>query len=82
MANSFLQAHIGGNLIHSHVAGPFDHDLDILIPGPLCQSSQLDEFRNLSGIGAVIQTAGAEGVSQADGHIKLPQDVKTSSKYS
>ena len=76
MANAFLQTHIGGNLIHGHVAGPFDHDLDILIPGPLCQSSQLDEFRNLSGIGAVIQAAGTEGVSQADGHIKLPQDVQ------
>ena len=37
MAKPLFQAHVGGNLIHGHMAWPFDHHLYISIPGPLGQ---------------------------------------------
>ena len=76
VADPLFQAHVGGDLVHGHVAGALDHHLDVLVPGPLGQGAQLDELGDLAGVGAVVQAAGAEGIPQADGHVELPEDVQ------
>ena len=54
MADALFDLHVGCDFIHSHVSRAFDHDLHILVPGTLSESAQLDQLRDLTGIGTII----------------------------
>ena len=71
-----LQLHIGGDLVHGHMARTLHHHLHILGPGPLGQLSQTHQLLDLANIAAVRQAAGPAGVSQGDGHVVLPADLQ------
>ena len=42
VANTFFHDHIGGNLVHGHMARTFHHYLDILLPGSLGEIPQFN----------------------------------------
>ena len=75
-ADGLLHLHVGGDLVHGHMAGPLHHHLHVLLPGPFGQLAQADQFLDLTYIGGVSQAAGAAGVAQGDGHIVLPADIQ------
>ena len=52
-----------------HMAGAFDHDLDIVLPGDLGELAQRFQFGELSFIVGVGDGAGAQPVSQAERHV-------------
>ena len=58
VAQPLLDSHVGGNLIDGHVAGAFHHYLYVLFPGAEGQVAQLNQFRKLARIGAVMDAAG------------------------
>ncbi len=64
VASFQLLGHVFMNHVHRHMAGPFDHHLDIMLPGDLGQLAkgfQLAELRFVVGIG---DAAGAQTVAQ------------------
>src|SRR3546814_6426597 len=60
-----LLGHILLDLVHRHVAGAFDHHLDVLCPGALGQLAQRVEFGELRFVIGVGNTAGAQAVAEA-----------------
>ncbi len=59
-----LFLHVYLDLVHGHMAGPFDHDLAALVPGHFRQFAegfQLCELGRIIGVG---NRAGAQAVAQ------------------
>ena len=75
-ADGLLDLHVGGDLVHRHMAGAFHHDLHVLLPGALGQLTQPDQLLDLADIGGIGQAAGTAGVAQRDGHVVFPADVE------
>jgi hypothetical protein len=64
------------DLVHGHVAGAFDHDLDIVLPrlaGKLAQRLQLSELRFVGCIG---NTAGTQAVAERVAHVVLRHHLR------
>ena len=69
VADPLFQLHIGGNFIDRHMPRPLNHDLDVSVPCPLGQSTQLDQLGDLPCVAGIINAAGTQCVTQADSHI-------------
>ena len=66
-----LLVHVLLDLVHRHVAGAFDHDLDVVFPGDLgqlAQGFQLGELRLVVGVGL---TARTQPVAQREADVVL-----------
>ncbi len=63
------------NLIHGHVAGPFDHDLATRLPGPSRQLAHDLQFGQLGLVGGVGQAPRPQTVAQAPRHVVRTQNV-------
>ena len=61
-AQLFLHVHL--DLVHGHMARPFDHDLTALVPGDLRQFPERFEFSELGRIIGVGNRAGAQAIAQ------------------
>ena len=64
-----LLVHIGLDLVHGHVAGAFDHDLDVMLPGNLGQLAQGRKLGELGFVVGVGDGAGAQAVAEAEGDV-------------
>ncbi len=76
VADALLELHVRFDLVHRHVAGSLDHYLNVLCPCAFGKSAELYKLADLSGVGAVVDTAGTERVSEADCNVKFSQDLK------
>jgi len=76
VAEVLLQQDIRLDVAERHVARPFDHHLDALFPGPLCQLSQGDQFLHLPPVRRVGQASRPQAVPQAQNHLVTPGDVQ------
>ena len=76
MTDTFLQFHIRFNFIHCHVSRAFYHDLYILFPCTFRQCTKLDQLRNLSCIGCVVNTAGAQRITKTDGNVIFGKNIQ------
>ena len=76
VAQAFLQLHVSSNLVVGHVAGAFYHNLYALIPGTLCQFTQVQQLLNLCSVGSVSNAAGTQAIAKADGYIIFSTDIK------
>ena len=61
--------HVHLDQVHRHVAGPFDHDLDIVLPGDLRQLTQRLQFSELGFVVRVGDRAWPQTVTQAERHV-------------
>ena len=59
-----LLVHVDLDLVHRHVAGAFDHHLDVVLPGDLGQLAQGFELGELGAVVGVGVRAGAQPVAQ------------------
>ena len=75
VAEALFHLHIGRNLIHRHMARSFHHHLHVLFPGTLGQVAEFNQLPDLPGIRRIVQATRTQGVSQADGHVILSEDV-------
>ena len=75
VAHFALLFHIHFHQVHGHMARPFDHGLHAMLPGLECEFAQRFQLGELSRIVGIGQTAGAQAVSQAVGHIVRPQNL-------
>ena len=64
-----LLFHIPLDLVHGHMARPFDHHLHILFPGALGQFAQRIEFGELRLVIGVGDRSGAQAVAQRIGDV-------------
>ena len=55
--------------MHGHVTWPFNHHLDIMVPGYFGQFSQGLQFGKLCFIISVGYRAGTQSIAQREGHI-------------
>ena len=63
-ADRLLYFHIRRDLVHRHMSGTFDHDLNVFGPRPLCQLAEAYKLFDLAGVRRVRKAAGPAGVSQ------------------
>ena len=68
-----LPVHILLDLVHRHMAGAFDHHLDVVLLGDAVQFAQRVQFGELRGVIGVGGRAGAQAVAQAEGDVILLQ---------
>jgi hypothetical protein len=57
------------------VAGTFDHDLDVVLPGAPGQFAERLQLRELRRIGGVVQTAGPQRVAEGEGYVVALEDL-------
>ncbi|CDD61114.1 putative uncharacterized protein [Clostridium sp. CAG:505] len=75
-ADGLLDFHVGSNLIHRHMSGAFNHNLNVFFPSAFGQFAQTYQFFNLTYIAAVCQTAGTAGIAKGNGNIIFPADFQ------
>ena len=73
VAGRQLAVHVFLDLVHRHMAGAFDHHLDVVLLGDLVQFAQRLQFGELGGVIGVGGRAGAQTVAQAERHVILLQ---------
>ena len=74
-AGGELLIHVLLDLVHRHVAGPFDHHLAVVRPGDLrqlAQGFQLGELRRIVGIG---DRARAQAIAEGEAHVVRAADL-------
>ena len=70
-----LLVHVDLDLVHRHVAGAFDHHLDIVLPGDLGQFAEGFELGELGAVVGVGVGAGPQPVAQRIRHVIGPHDL-------
>ena len=76
MADPLLHLHVHGDLVHGDVAGPLDHDLHVLLPGPQGQLPEGLQLGELGLVGGVGQAPRPEAVAGADGDVVAAADLQ------
>ena len=81
-ANRELLLHVGLDLVHRHVAGPFDHHLAAMPPGDLRQLAQRLQLGELGAVVGVRDRPGAQPVAERERHVVVRMMSQISSKRS
>ena len=63
------------DLVERDMARPFDHHLNVVLPGFLRQFAQRLQFRKLRGVAGIGNAAGAKSIAQREAHIVLLEDL-------
>ena len=64
-----LLVHVLLDQLHRHVAGAFDHGLDVVLPGDLGQLAQRLQLAELRGVVGIGDAARAQAVAQREGDV-------------
>ena len=70
-----MLVHIGAYHVQRHVTWAFYHHLHIVLPRALGEFAQGVQFAELGSIVGVLQSAWAQTIAQAEGHIVRFHDV-------
>src|SRR5450432_2437146 len=63
------------DLVHGDVAGAFDHDLHVVLPGNLREFAESFEFGELGFVAGVGDAAGAEAVAEGEADVVLLENL-------
>ena len=75
VAELLFLVHLLLDLVQRDVAGAFDHDLHVVLPGFLGQLAERLEFGELGFVAGVGDAAGAQAVAEGKGDIVLREDL-------
>ena len=75
VASAHLTVHILFNLVHWHMTGAFDDDLNIFLPSAQGEFAQYIEFKKLCFVVGIVYATWAHAVAKRNSHVVLTEDV-------
>ena len=68
--------HVHLNLVEGHMAGTLDHHLYIPFPGFFGQFTQHPQFRELCRVRGIMETTGAQTITQGEGDVIFGANIE------